>query len=95
MNFDWIESNIRNMKPTNQTRPFKCWLFFKGKNGGSLRVTQSLSDLNIGLKEHMTRIHLDKCERENKNANYGDLGCQGVYQTVGIVCNLAKIESFR
>jgi len=32
-----------------------------------LRVTESLSDLNIGLKEHTTRIHLDELVKGKKN----------------------------
>ena len=58
-------------------------------------ITESLSDLNIGLKEHTTRIHSDNLVRGNKNFKYGDFRYQGVDQTVGIVCNLAKIETIR
>ena len=38
---------------------------------------------------------MDNLVKGKKNSKYGDFRYQGVDQTVGIVCNLAKIESIR
>ena len=45
--------------------------FSKVKTAGHYECNESFSDLNIGLKVHMTRIHLDKLVIEKKNAKYG------------------------